>query len=430
MQYGTTKRCLAAVTAMVLVLVFLAIRFDSVSAGTTLRMLIPANTTWESFHQKIIRRFEAEHPGTKVEMQAVPFAEFFRTISTSVAGGNPPDVIWADGPEVKHLAYHGIIVPLEGWIFTKEELADFLPQSLEEGSYNGKVYAVSNQQSSSAMFYNKDIMAAAGIVPPTTLDNAWTWPETLNVLKKVTQVSPQGTVSIWGYVVRTIGQVYETLCFLRSNAEPGSKTFMALSPDGKTVDGYLNSPEAIEATQFWQDLYVKHKVTPVENIPLAFESGHAAIYIRPENLIPILETEYPNLKWGVTPFPYFKTPISHTGSFMYTVTKQSKNKDLAGELVRLLTSPDTAARWFETCKQLPSRKSLYNQIDVYRTSPERRIFYETLVRWGHPRPQTPAFREYNEILGKAFADIAKGAPVKKTLDDAVRQIDRQLARYQ
>lgn len=55
--------------------------------------------------------------------------------------------------------------------------------------------------------------------------------------------------------------------------------------------------------QFYQDLFQRYQVTPVQGVPDAFETGRAAFYVRPQSAIPILQNSYLQLAWGVTPLP-------------------------------------------------------------------------------------------------------------------------------
>ena len=53
----------------------------------------------------------------------------------------------------------------------------------------------------------------------------------------------------------------------------------AISPDGSKTAGFLNNPEAVEALQFYGDLYNKHAVSPKKPIPDAFGRGQAALFL-------------------------------------------------------------------------------------------------------------------------------------------------------
>ena len=55
---------------------------------------------------------DPKYANVTIQYQAVPFEQLFPTIETAVAAGAEMDLFLADGPDVKHYAYNGAIVPL------------------------------------------------------------------------------------------------------------------------------------------------------------------------------------------------------------------------------------------------------------------------------------------------------------------------------
>ncbi|MCL4459906.1 MAG: sugar ABC transporter substrate-binding protein [Chloroflexi bacterium] len=397
------------------------------AAPVTLRFLAvtgePRNTT----HKAFIKMFEEKHPNIKVEYETVPFMEFFRKIAVSLASGTPHDVIDADGPNIKGYAYAGSIIPLDD-IYTKEDMADFVEASVREGSWQGKLYAGPYIQSSILIFYNTKMFDEAGIKPPKTLEEAWTWPQFAEALRKVVgPIPPDGVPKVWGLVTRSLGTDYDWIPMVRSNDKPGTPTFLGMSPDGTKVTGYIDTPQALEAFQFMSDFHNKWKLSPQATVPEAFETGKAATFMVPE-VIRATFGKYPDLKWSITPLPYFKTPITHTGAFMYTVTAGSKHQKEAKEFIKFLTSKELAVQKYNMLKTPPARKSVYAQISEYQTFPIN-ISYLELVKWGHARPETPGYTEYATLLKEALADIIKGMPVERTIKTAATKIDAELKKY-
>lgn len=399
----------------------------------TLRFYQWAGQPHEGTHQEVIDAFMEEYPWITVETEAVPFNEFFPGITAQAAAGNLPDVLAGDMPETQHLAYNGLIQPLTPDVFSEEELEDFVPSMIEEMTWDGELYGVTVRTSSIALFYNADMMADAGIEPPGTLDEAWTMDEAREVWNTLTvRESPDAPPEVFG----VIGRRGEPFClssyhgvgYIRSAGEPGSPTYMGISEDGLSVDGHLNTPEALEAMQFCQDLHQTDQVAPLEAIPNGFETGVAATYEHPEALIPVLDSTYPDINYGVTPLPYFETGFSHTGSFAYFITRDTENFEEAAMLVRWLVNEENSLLAFQQGQQLPVRKSILEQITDYEEYPQR-IFLDTLNEWGQPRPITPGFREYSQAVGQMLSDIVLGAPVEERVDQAVQEIDRALAAY-
>lgn len=399
----------------------------------TLRFYQWAGEPHESTHQEVINAFMEEYPWITVQTEAVPFQEFFSGITAQAAAGNLPDVLAGDMPETQHLAYNGLIQPLTPDVFTEEELEDFVPSMIQEVTWNGQLYGVTVRTSANALFYNADMLADAGLEAPVQLDEAWTMDEAREVWNTLTvRESPDAPPEVFGVIGRR-GEPfclssYHGIGYIRSAGEPGSPTYAGISEDGLSVDGYLNTPEALAAMQFCQELHQVDRVAPLETVPNGFETGLAATYEHPEALIPVLESTYPDINYGITPLPYFETGFSHTGSFAYFITRDTEHFEEAAMLVRWLVNEENSMLAFEQSEQLPVRKSIYEQITDYQDYP-RRIFLDTLNEWGQPRPVTPGFREYSQAVGTMLSDIMLGAPVEERVEQAVQEIDNALSAY-
>lgn len=197
-----------------------------------------------------------------LEFEAVPFGDLLPKVSASVAAGVPYDIVEADGPLIKHYAFHGVILPLDEY-FTEEEKQQWFPQSVEEGSYRGLFYAPPAMQSCSVMMYNTEMTDAAGISPPAALEDSWTMEEALDAWQKTTtDADGDGVPEVWGlqWGQSSRRSDYEHGIVRRSAGEPGSATFESVGPDGITFQGFLDTPEAAEAMQFYQDIYQVHQI--------------------------------------------------------------------------------------------------------------------------------------------------------------------------
>jgi len=413
---------------LILLLSCMVFTFALAEEKVTLRVLLYTTQPPASMHDELIEKFEKENPNISISVRRVPFGELYRQTTISVASDDPPDVFYVDGPMTASYAYNKILLPLDDY-YTEEELKDFLLASIKEGSYNGKLYSVPERQSAIALFYNKDYTDAAGIYPPKELENAWTWPEFLEVLKKVTKRDEDGNVQTWGLTQVSKHTLYSDLTIIRSAGQSkNSLTYKAISDDKTTVSGYLDSPEAKEAFQFLQDLHQKYKVTPLEQTPDMFENGMSVFHMSPGHTSGRLEKEFPDLNWGVTPLPYFNTPITHTGSFHFGVSRKTEHPDEAVQFVKFMTNTENSKYFYEGVLQLPARFSVFEQIDRYDDYPLK-IFYDSMVEWGEPRPRMPAYREYESLVNDMLKNINLGEDVDKALDYTVKKINNILLRY-
>ncbi len=367
-----------------------------------------------------------------IEYDTVAFRDLFPKIETSVAAGVELDLIQADGPDMKHYAWNKVLIPLDEY-FTEEEKAAFAPQSIEEGSYKGVFYGPPFMQSCSLMWYNRDFTDAAGIQPPKNLDDSWTMEEALDAWQKTTVDNDgDGTPDVWGirWGQGTWTGDYEHGIFRRSNGEKGSPTYMGMAPDGVTFQGYFDTPEAIEAMQFYQDMHLKYKVTPVEPIPNIFQSKKAAFVVFPDNIIGDINNQYPDggFNLEVTGIPYFKTQLCHTGSWHYGISANTKHFDEALAFVKFASSKEGSRIYYEALRQLPARLDLLNELPEYNEYPQK-LVKEGFQKFGIPRIQTPGYTEYQQVFAEVAQNIASGADPAEQMKEGAIRIEQAVAKY-
>lgn len=368
-----------------------------------------------------------------IAFESVPFQDLFPKIESAVAAGAEMDLVQSDGPDMKHYAFYRSLLPL-GKYFTEQEKKQWLPQSVEEGSYRGELYGPPMMQSCSLMMYNREMTDAAGIKPPDTLGKSWTMAEALKAWQKTT-IRPSGSSvpTVWGlrWGQGTWVGDYEHGLFRRSNGRKGSPTYEGVGPDGITFVGYLDTPEAIQAMQFYQDLHRRYRVTPIEPIPQIFETKKAAFMVTPDNRIGELNRLYGEGKfpWGVTGIPYFKTQICHTGSWHYGISPNTKHFDEALAFVKFASSDAGARIWYKHVRQLPANISLLNTLPEYRPGGKQYMWVEAMNKIGVPRIQTPAYTEYQQVFAEMTLNIIAGANVAEQMKAAARRAQQLAAKY-
>ena len=390
--------------------------------------------------EKMIEAFKASDPqyaNVTVQITSVPFEQLFPTIETAVAAGAELDVFLADGPDIKHYAYNEAIIPLADY-YTEEELAEWVPQSVEEGSFNGTFMAPPIMQSCSLMFYNKDMTDAAGLEPPQqvagwTMDEAWdAW------LKTTVDSSGDGVPDTWGlrWGQGTYQGDYEHGIMRRSAGKKGSPSYMGIGPDGITFQGYLDTPEAIASFEDYRDWHQGDRaVTPQEPIDNIFFSKGAAFYVSPDNAVGTINRLYPDgdFNYGVTGIPYYSegTQVCHTGSWHFGVSPQTKNVELSVALAKFFAGPEASAIWYDTVRQLPARIDLLNTLPEYNEYPQQ-LFNEGLQTIGIPRIQTPGYTEYQQYFGEMAQDIAQaeGVDVAALVKQTAIEMEGALAKYE
>ena len=394
-------------------------------AGTELNYLSVARG--EPRRQAILAAvadFEKANPGVKVVLSEIPFDQYFQKAAIALSSGSGIDVFDVDSPLVASYGHQGALLALDKY-FTKENLDDITPAERNITQYKGKTISIPKGSTSVGLFVNVDLFKQAGLkVPGTDPKERLTWDQVVDLAKKV-QVDKSGNKipDVWGLAIQQYDRPYMMLPLILSNGA------CDLSPDGTTVDGCLNSPAAIEAARWYGDTFNKHKISPREQVPNLFYTGKLAMYLAPSYEANTLKSQYPNVNWIVAPHPYFKKPVTPTGAWHVGVFSGTKHPDLAVALLKAYTDPEPAKRNYTIMNYTPVRVSTFKAFpETFNVAPNN-LFYAEILQTAVSRPSTPGYREYEDLLRQAFANIRQGADAAKEMNAAVEKINAQLRRY-
>ncbi len=395
----------------------------------TLDFWIPAGRGRDEGVAAVIEAFEAQNPHITIELTAIPFGEFFDSLQVAFAGNNPPDAALIDGVGVQNLAYNGALLPIED-MFSEEDMADFMTDLIEMVSLNGHMYAAPWANAADAMYYNVDMFEAAGVDVPQELADGWTWPEFVENVNIVRAHQAEQGNEIWGMMGfnNPLQGTFFTWTIIRSNSSPGEALWESMAPDLSTIGGYIDSPEAMEAYEFYQGMY-NDGFLPTDSIPDAFGNGLVATYFAIPPTGSVLQRTFPDLNWAVMPMPYLKTPLTHTGSFAPGVAAKSDNPDAAKQFVGYFTSPEGYLTYHSVTKVMPGRVSIQQQLPEFQEG-YLKLLFDEMVEWGHARPGGPAHTIFNQIVSNnMMVNIALGGDIAEEVANAILEVDAQLMQF-
>lgn len=230
---------------------FLAFSFSvlaTASAQTTISYAIWDNNQLP-VHEQIAAAFEAENPDVEVDIQVVPWGNYWDKLQTAVAGGEAYDVFWMNGPNLPVYAGNGVLMNLQERVAADGVDTSVYPRSLVElYSLDGNLYGLPKDFDTIALFYNKDMFDAAGIDYPTA---DWTWDDLKAAAQTLTTDGNWGFASTtadqagyWNFIYENGGQVVNEAGTEVLIGEPAAcdaisylYSFVAdgLSPDGATM---------------------------------------------------------------------------------------------------------------------------------------------------------------------------------------------------
>ena len=209
----------------------------------------------------VFNNFEKSHPGIIIKREDIPNSpEYLTTIADEASAGALPDVLMLDNPMVPTIASYNVLTPLSS--LGKTAIPTLGAAQQAEAKFNGTIYGYPLYTNTIALFYNKAILSAANIAPPTT------WAQLLTDAKALTNSQHYG-IAFAGENCSGCN-VWTFIPFLLTNG-------------GSLTD--LTSPQSVQALTLWTDLVKEGAVDKdVTNWnqgqpEAAFAAGKAAMMI-------------------------------------------------------------------------------------------------------------------------------------------------------
>jgi ABC-type glycerol-3-phosphate transport system substrate-binding protein len=127
----------------------------------------------------LIEAFQDKHPNITIKGQQTPFTDYVKSVKLAMASDTPPDIAEYNPGAMRSLVPGGLIYDLApyeelyGWQdgFPASSLEVLRSDAQAKQYGTGGLYAVPGSLSVLGVFYNKQLVSAAGVTkPPATLD--------------------------------------------------------------------------------------------------------------------------------------------------------------------------------------------------------------------------------------------------------------------
>ncbi|MGW5476179.1 ABC transporter substrate-binding protein [Streptomyces sp. NPDC004008] len=279
--------------------------------------------------------------GVKVEHTSVPGTSLIPKVLQQASSRTLPDLLMLDNPDLQQIARTGALTPLDRY---GVDTGGFTKGIVSAGTYQGKVYGLAPTVSTVALFYNKDMLAEAGVAVPRT------WDELRTAAQRLTRPGRYGMA-------------------LDANAGfEGTWQFMPFLWSNGGDETRLDSPQAAQALRLWVDLVKSGSMSRSvlnwnqSDLHDQFVAGRTAMMVNGPWRIHAME-QVKNLHWGVAPLPVPRaglTPVTPLGGEVWTVP-QSASEDRREKAARVLACLNDPADMLTLAKQyltVPSRSAV------------------------------------------------------------------------
>lgn len=343
---------------------------------------------WETEgHQKaldhIIQEYNGSQDGIKVEAKYVPFADFKKQLSIGASADELPDIVILDNPDHASYAAMGIFADITG----KFDVSNYYEGPVNSCTLDEKLYGVPFGSNCLCLFYNQDMLDAAGCEVPTT------WDELQEVATACTtdKVSgfafsslqnEEGTFNFLPWVWSTGASSYEI------NSEGGLK---ALDFIGGLVESGAMTKEAINWTQ--------------GDTMNQFVSGNLSMMINGTWQVPTMRTEAADLNWNVAPIPQDANQASGLGGENYAVIAGG-NEDAAVDFLKYATSGETCLYMMDAMGYISADKAIAD--GQFADDAVYKVFVDEMA-YANARGPLPEWPEISDAISLAFNEVITGA---------------------
>jgi multiple sugar transport system substrate-binding protein len=276
----------------------------------------------------------------KIDRTAVPGPTLIQKVLQQASSKTLPDVLMLDNPDIQQIAATGALTPLDDYGIKADGYA---AGPVSAATYKGKLYGLQPAANTIAVFYNKDILAKAGVTPPTT------WAELKATARKLTAGDQYG------------------FAFNATADFEGAWQFLPPMWTNGGDETNLKSPQVAGALQLWKDLVdsgvtSKSVVTWTQaDVNDQFIAGKAAMMLNGPWQIPTLDKAKVN--FGVVPFPVNtpgQTSTAPLGGEAWTVplTGDKARMSKAAELVKCMNTDENQLARAKDGGLVPTRLAL------------------------------------------------------------------------
>lgn len=401
-------------------------------SSETIKFMARGGTAYFSLFDELQKSFNKNNPDIHITRENVP-GDYYQKFQLELAAGNPPDAIFECDCTITSSIRAGALTSLDNLMkgdsqFAKKNYLDIAWISME---WDNKSYGLPFDGGSLALYYNKELLEAAGIPYPDP-DKPLTWDQTVQVATKLTLDRNGKHPGESGFDPKRIKQY---------GLDPASYYWQVwvygaggevITADGKVP---IDEPEAVQGLQFLADLGAKHYISPSPQFQqsgnISFQSGTVAMqYGGVWNIGAFRDAKF---QWDVAPFPNGKTPVSTGWYSPLAITADSKAKEAAWKWISYCCSQQGQLIVAKHGENVPPVKKLDNTkafLNPGSLPQHKKVFLDQLnpkllrvpgdkmgKYWGG------YIQKFGDIFNPAFDPVWTG---KKTAEQAAKEVRPKL----
>ena len=234
-------------------------RPGALKSDVTVAFLQTSGQAEQDLVNQVVERWKAAHPnGPQAEFILSP-GDVVEKFTGMAAAGAPPALVSMSGTQSVGRSDRGEFAPLDDYIKRdKYDLADYIPASLDQYRWKGKLYGLLRDFSHQSLWINLDFFEQVGLTPPTgdygSTTGGWDFGKFVDAAVRLTKrESGVNRATPYGFALNAAATGGWAQFVFANGAEIYDKEFKRCT---------LTDERAVEGLQLFQDLIYRHRAAP------------------------------------------------------------------------------------------------------------------------------------------------------------------------
>jgi multiple sugar transport system substrate-binding protein len=367
--------------------------------------------------KEAIADFNASQSDYEVVLEEFPQESYNDSIIAAATSDSLPCIVDVDGPIMPNWAWAGYMQPIS--------IDSALEGSLlagAKGYYNGELYSVGAWDAALGILTLKSYLDEAGVRVPT-VDSPWTQAEFDSALEALDDLGKFDYVLDWGN-----GWTGEWFPYAYSPLLQSFGGDLINRDDYLSADGVVNGAEAIAFGEWFQSTFEDGYANPKQSGDRTeFVNGTIAIQYNGNWAVKDAYAKFGDDLLILPPPDFGNGPKIGAASWQFGVSSSCDQVEGATAFIEYILQDKYVVAFANRIGLIPATATATAEVPDYADGGVFSVFVEFSNNFAVKRPETPAYLFISKAFEKAVADIINGGDVKRALDTAADEIDRDIA---
>lgn len=300
----------------------------------------------------IITNYQATHPKVKITYTKQSLLNYPTRVQAQIRAKQGPDIFPIHNSWVKTFLLD--ISPAPSSIIGNDEFQQaFYPLASDQLLIDKKIYGLPVEINGMVLFYNEDILKAAGVNPPAS------WQDFIEGARKMTVKNTAGQIQTAGAAMGTATNIdfWPEIIGLLFLQQPNVSLDSPAKNEGAEVFKFYTNFVTDPKNKTWDSILPSSTVM--------FSQGKLAYYFAPISKSQQLKKEIPQLNFKVINVPQLSGKNISWGDFyLNTVSVNSAHPKEAWEFAKYLSSAEVLQYLFEQKTLLGETGRVYPRVEM------------------------------------------------------------------